>query len=97
MICYKGDVKKESSVAKTKTAFYCTDFGSELTKWAGQCPDCKAWNTVKEFRQAAAAGAPRTAGFAARRGVTAYPLAWRSMATPCTLGSWARTATARRE
>ncbi len=64
MICYKGDVKKESSVAKTKTAFYCTDCGSELTKWAGQCPDCKAWNTVKEFRQAAAAGAPRTAGFA---------------------------------
>lgn len=51
-------------MAKTKTAFYCTDCGSELTKWAGQCPDCKAWNTVKEFRQAAAAGAPRTAGFA---------------------------------
>jgi DNA repair protein RadA/Sms len=63
-ICYKGDVKKESRVAKTKTSFYCTDCGSELSKWAGQCPDCKAWNTVKEFRQSADAGASRPGGYA---------------------------------
>lgn len=43
-------------MSKTKTSFYCTDCGSELSKWAGQCPDCKAWNTVKEFRPAAAPG-----------------------------------------
>jgi DNA repair protein RadA/Sms len=44
-------------VAKTKITFYCNSCGSELNKWAGQCPDCKAWNTVEEFRQAVVAGA----------------------------------------
>jgi DNA repair protein RadA/Sms len=55
---------RKSGVAKNKTSFYCTDCGSELSKWAGQCPDCKAWNTVKEFRQAAVAGVARKSGFA---------------------------------
>jgi len=50
-------------VAKTKTSFYCSECGSELSKWSGQCPDCKAWNTVKEFRQAAVAGVPRVSGY----------------------------------
>ncbi len=63
LICYKCAVTKESNVAKTKTSFYCTECGSELSKWAGQCPDCKAWNTVKEFRPAAVTGASRTSGY----------------------------------
>jgi len=63
MICYKSNINKESSVAKTKTSFYCTACGSELSKWAGQCPDCKAWNTVEEFRQAAIAGGARKSGY----------------------------------
>ena len=50
-------------MAKTKTSFYCTACGSELSKWAGQCPDCKAWNTVEEFRQAAIRGASRKSGY----------------------------------
>jgi DNA repair protein RadA/Sms len=54
----------EHGVAKNKTSFYCTDCGSELSKWAGQCPDCKAWNTVKEFRQAAVTGVSRKIGYA---------------------------------
>ncbi len=33
---------------KSRKAFVCTDCGSESTKWQGQCPDCKAWNTFKE-------------------------------------------------
>ncbi len=49
--------------AKSKTQFYCTDCGSELAKWAGQCPDCKAWNTVKEFHQSAVPGVARTRGY----------------------------------
>ena len=28
--------------------FYCTECGNELPKWAGQCPACKAWNTIVE-------------------------------------------------
>lgn len=33
---------------KAKTLFYCTDCGNELPKWQGQCPTCKAWNTIEE-------------------------------------------------
>ncbi len=51
-------------MAKTKTSFYCTACGSELSKWAGRCPDCKAWNTVEEFRQAAVPGVSRNTGYA---------------------------------
>ena len=51
-------------MAKTKTAFFCTSCGSELSKWAGQCPDCKDWNTVKEFRPSKLPGAPRGGGYA---------------------------------
>lgn len=51
-------------MAKTKTSFYCTACGSELSKWAGRCPDCKAWNTVEEFRRAPVAGVSRKTGYA---------------------------------
>lgn len=63
-ICYKNNINKETSVAKTKNSFYCTSCGSELSKWAGQCPDCKVWNTVKEFRQSAVGGVGRKSGYA---------------------------------
>ncbi len=33
---------------KVKNLFYCTECGNELPKWAGQCPACKAWNTIVE-------------------------------------------------
>ncbi|TPH19325.1 DNA repair protein RadA [Litorilituus lipolyticus] len=39
-------------MAKSKTAFVCTECGSEYARWLGQCNDCKAWNTISEFRQA---------------------------------------------
>ena len=35
---------------KTKTAYVCSDCGSEYRKWQGQCVDCKAWNTLTEVR-----------------------------------------------
>lgn len=38
------------SVAKTRLTYHCTACGADLNKWAGQCPDCRAWNTVEEFR-----------------------------------------------
>lgn len=28
----------------------CDSCGNELTKWAGQCPLCKEWNSVKEIK-----------------------------------------------
>lgn len=33
---------------KTATVFFCGECGYESTKWMGQCPACKAWNTFVE-------------------------------------------------
>lgn len=33
---------------KAKTVFFCTECGYETPKWAGQCPACRAWNTMVE-------------------------------------------------
>ncbi len=36
-------------MAKAKTtAFFCKECGFESAKWAGQCPSCRAWNTMVE-------------------------------------------------
>ncbi|HEY5718224.1 MAG TPA: DNA repair protein RadA [Motiliproteus sp.] len=37
-------------MAKQKSAYVCTDCGSEYSKWQGQCNDCSAWNTLSEVR-----------------------------------------------
>lgn len=37
-------------MAKTKTAYVCTDCGADYTKWMGQCAACSAWNTISEVR-----------------------------------------------
>ena len=42
-------------MAKAKTAYLCSDCGAHSVKWAGQCPDCGAWNTLA----ATAISAPR--------------------------------------
>ncbi len=39
-------------MAKSRVVFVCQDCGSEQNKWAGQCPDCNAWNTLSQFVQA---------------------------------------------
>ena len=31
-----------------KTVFFCQECGYESSKWMGQCPGCKAWNTFVE-------------------------------------------------
>ncbi|WP_411029084.1 DNA repair protein RadA [Spongiimicrobium sp. 3-5] len=35
-------------MAKTKTAFFCQNCGTQYAKWVGQCTACKQWNTVVE-------------------------------------------------
>jgi DNA repair protein RadA/Sms len=39
-------------VPKVKIAYLCTKCGSHSVKWAGQCPDCSAWNTLTETKLA---------------------------------------------
>ncbi|GBL04679.1 DNA repair protein RadA [Glaciecola sp. KUL10] len=36
-------------MAKRKTAYVCSECGSEHPRWQGQCNDCKEWNTLSEF------------------------------------------------
>jgi DNA repair protein RadA/Sms len=45
-------------MAKARTAYVCAECGAHSVKWAGQCPDCAAWNTLSEMRLAVAAAAP---------------------------------------
>ena len=35
-------------MAKAKIEFVCRECGSSQHQWAGQCLDCKAWNTLEE-------------------------------------------------
>ncbi len=35
---------------KARTVFFCTECGGESHRWEGQCPHCKAWNTLVEER-----------------------------------------------
>ncbi len=35
-------------MAKAKTAYVCADCGTQSPRWQGQCPQCKAWNTLAE-------------------------------------------------
>jgi len=53
-------------MAKAKTAYVCTDCGAESPKWAGQCVDCGAWNTLQEFKleSAASSGSKAKGGHA---------------------------------
>ncbi len=33
---------------KAASVFFCTECGNETSKWMGQCPACKSWNTLVE-------------------------------------------------
>ncbi|MDY3122769.1 DNA repair protein RadA [Suipraeoptans intestinalis] len=35
-------------MAKKKTVYFCQNCGYESTKWVGQCPACKEWNSMVE-------------------------------------------------
>jgi DNA repair protein RadA/Sms len=35
---------------KTKIAFLCSECGDDFPKWNGQCPSCKEWGTLSEFK-----------------------------------------------
>ena len=47
-------------MAKAKIAYLCTECGAHSLKWAGQCPDCAAWNTLTETSIAATKPAAST-------------------------------------
>ena len=49
-------------MAKAKTtAFFCKECGYESSKWMGQCPGCRQWNTMVEEPVAKAGTSSRRA------------------------------------
>ena len=50
-------------MAKTKILYTCTACGASHNKWAGQCGDCEAWNTLVETIAPKDTG-PRFTGYA---------------------------------
>lgn len=54
---------------RAKTSFHCQACGHQAPRWLGRCPDCGAWNTLKEERvPVAPKGRPavlKTAGYGA--------------------------------
>src|SRR5438552_11848278 len=45
----------------SRTTFVCSQCGGETIRWAGQCPHCRAWNTLQEFTVKAQSRAERAA------------------------------------
>ena len=45
--------------AKQKTVYCCENCGYEMPNWAGKCPSCGEWNTVKEIKLETPAGRGR--------------------------------------
>lgn len=35
---------------QSETMFVCSNCGNEFSKWVGQCPACKEWNSLKEVK-----------------------------------------------
>ena len=52
---------------KTKTVYVCDACGGKSLRWAGQCPDCGAWNTLTETQ---ALPGPKSAASTASGGPT---------------------------
>ena len=67
-------------MAKAKTtAFFCKECGYESSKWLGQCPACRAWNTLVEEPVAGTASAAGKGRMSSDRG------AGRAVAKPALL------------
>lgn len=52
-------------MARKRSVFVCDECGGSQPKWAGQCPDCKAWNSFKQLTLDASASGPSGPGASA--------------------------------
>ena len=51
-------------MSKMKTAYVCNDCGAQSPKWAGQCGECQAWNTLTEVVASTAPESSKSSRFA---------------------------------
>lgn len=49
-------------MAKTRTAYVCSNCGQKSAKWIGKCPSCGQWNTFKEINLGSASSAKSSSG-----------------------------------
>jgi DNA repair protein RadA/Sms len=69
-------------VARARTAFVCTDCGTQHPRWVGRCSGCSGWETLVEEvigGGGAPAEAPRTLAAGAARGVRGKALPLREI------------------
>jgi DNA repair protein RadA/Sms len=52
-------------MSRPRSVFTCSNCGGTTPRWLGQCPHCKAWNTLEETVAEPAAGAAKTNRFQA--------------------------------
>jgi DNA repair protein RadA/Sms len=52
------------AINKTKTVYTCQQCGAQQPKWAGQCPDCGAWNSLVESLSITPGKGVRSVGYA---------------------------------
>lgn len=57
-----------------KTVFFCQECGYESSKWLGQCPGCRQWNTFVEETIVPVSSGQKTAGGAGQRVPEPVPL-----------------------
>jgi DNA repair protein RadA/Sms len=57
-------------MARSSAVFVCRECGGESLRWAGQCPHCRAWNTLEEFRAGRHSASPKLARSAGAAGTT---------------------------
>jgi DNA repair protein RadA/Sms len=77
---------QSQAVPKSTITFVCTECGGESLRWAGQCPHCRAWNTLQEFQVRKAASSKRVAPLGASRPVRLSDIA--SEAAPRRILAW---------
>lgn len=85
-------------MAKAKTtAFFCSECGHESSKWMGQCPACKAWNTMVEEPVSKTAKASGGSGIGAARGLSSAPAVKPTLLSEIDLDEQDRTTTGFKE
>jgi len=52
---------------KSKTAYVCTECGTDYPGWAGQCNQCGEWNTIKELKLSSSKPSRDNSGYAGSR------------------------------
>ncbi len=47
-ICARAHSSLRMKSGKSRTIFVCQECGFQTPRWAGRCPDCEQWNSLKE-------------------------------------------------